>query len=213
MNSQALLLRIVRRAASLECVDVEDLIDQEFRSRKTGIADLTPSVYEIDDDKPLVERCHSEHATSVLDRPPTGEKVVNSLSLRCYKDMTINHEPGETRFDYTKAQHRSMFFVDEDELREFLRLIWPDKSARMRTTAYEDVIGYARRQLELKDVEWLAFLADPSRKKWKKLMEGASAPPKVAHSESPVQDEAAAAPASPQPYPLPDSSSPTNAES
>jgi hypothetical protein len=161
-----MLLRIGRRRAVGEGETAEEFAQLQFR-RKDGTLDLRPSLYEIEDTAAQIVRAYAEHAASLLQSPPKGGAHFDVSGLA---DLLLSTSPGETRFRFTREQHRELVFETESLAMAFVEALHAQLSTRMCTTALAEIAAHIRGRITDGDAEWLTFARDPTTPKdWKKI--------------------------------------------
>ena len=143
---------------------VEDFVQLELLDKDTGRPDRDLSVFDIDDSVPTVVRVRAEYNSSFRSPPGEEETVSFHSSL---EDLQVNQSPGGTRFAFTKEQHRTLFFTDDDEVRAAAASVFEQWSNRVRVATADAIKSYARERLESGDPEWVALCSDKKKKKWK----------------------------------------------
>lgn len=163
-------MRTRRRNASHERGDPDEFCRVEFPNSTGGI-DLNVSVYEIPAEKNgevrrAATRIWAEHSGSFLDRP------LSRVHLRV-DDLggTLRYDPGTTSFVFSRHQHRTLAFADEDEVRSFAARLLADYSARTIAVTREDVVAYALQKVSSQDREWTELLATERAIHWRKAID------------------------------------------
>ncbi len=156
-------LRMIKRLTSLEEQSLDEFFIAEFMT-KEGLPDLSISIYEVQDEEKVVVQTRTEHTASFRNPPTTHEAAV---SLTGFPNVDVTEQPGGTRFDFTVKTHRTLNFINEEELRVAVCSVFEDLSARQRIAPHEGMRRYVCDRLEAKDEEWETLCADKQRKKWR----------------------------------------------
>jgi hypothetical protein len=151
-----MLFRYVRRRTAWESGDPDQLLSVEFRNN-SGITDLNPSVYQIEDAQ--VIQTHAEHTAGIAD---SGRAKINPRSrpwihVDLIALLARAHEvAGDGPFAFTSGAHREVRFASEQELRQALADLI-GAGIPVSDIAAEDVRQYVRGRLIAQDQEWVAF--------------------------------------------------------
>jgi hypothetical protein len=148
----SLLLRVVKRRASLELADPVEVCAVEFRT-KDGEFDLRVSAYEIDDQQTLIVRTHAEHSANVPLNPPCGGPSLH------FGGVGAVVETQTSQFVFIRGAHREICFDDKSDLVRGVATVLAEKAARRRHASKEEVRGYVRDRLQGQDAEWSDFCA------------------------------------------------------
>lgn len=161
--TDSILLRSIRHVSSLALDTVEELIEAEFRSSKTGLIDLDLSVYLVTSEE--VTRARTEHRASFANPPDESQ---GSASLDGFHDFDVEKSPGGTSFAFTVEQHRTLKLVDLDDLKVLVEALINEPSRR-RTTSLDDMREYVSARLSAGDQEWDSLCARKNRKQWRRF--------------------------------------------
>jgi hypothetical protein len=150
-----LLLRVGRRRTAWESDSVDTIIKTEFTF--AGQLELPLSVYRVSPDQ-VVQAVAEFSATIAKD--PRG---FDNIDLEGGGEAVAT--PGETSFEFTRAAHRDLAFVDEAHLREFLRdVVIPEIERRRHRATKVQIKAYVQERLAANDPEWTSLIA--ARGKW-----------------------------------------------
>jgi hypothetical protein len=153
------LVRAARRLASWESSTDDELLETEFRTRTSGLADLRPSVYEVGATE--VVRALAEHDATNCDPKNKGGGV--DLGGLGYEVLTTI---GKTIFSFTKATHREIVLKDRQDLLSLVKAVRDSLSSRRIPVTRDQIIRFAKEQIAEGNKEWIAAKQDPSAKKW-----------------------------------------------
>ena len=162
-----ILLKFLRRRTSLdEGVSAADLAENEFKM-PCGEADLSPSVYEIEDMPSVVVRALAEHGANAGLGPP-GCRSGGGIDLSGALPRQPVATPESSHFSFIREAHREGRLQDRGELLALLEVVVEAKTARVRRSSKETVRAYVRERFSEGDSEWDAFGRDASNgRKWR----------------------------------------------
>jgi hypothetical protein len=164
------VIRMARRRTAWEGASVDDAIDVEFRDR-SGAIDLRPSVYVFDAEEPAVHpvvvRLRAEHSFSLLQSPNAAGTQIN---LEGASPCPLTQSPGTTRFEFANASHHELVLAGEPDLRQLVQAAQGTFQQREHPVSRDEAISYATTREDAGDPEWIAVLADPAKKEWRKLV-------------------------------------------
>jgi hypothetical protein len=121
-----LVLRFAKRRASREEPTAAGVREIEFTNRKTGVVDLRPSVYAVDEGEVL--RAYAEHAAAA---PIDPEAAPLGIDLGVMK-LLIEASDGSVKFQLTRTRHAEIIVEDVAALDALIDIARRDLPARSR---------------------------------------------------------------------------------
>lgn len=144
-----LLLRVSRRKTAWEPeTGAEETYRVEFTDRD-GTPDLSPSVYEIEDQQEDIVRAYAEHYAGLGLDPPRGATNVDFGG-----EHDVAQTPGDSDFEFTRDAHREVRFKTEEALKKFVELVCSEIETRKRPTTKAEVKNYVKSRLDEDDAAW-----------------------------------------------------------
>lgn len=157
------VLRLAYRRTSWEALDVQTILDAEFRGHD-GQVDLRPSVYVLESrDRADIVQTHAEHAASFCTSPPNGgvHADLNGLTPR----SPVQSE-GTAKFAHARQTHHEVILQNEDELRELIGAFLASATGRRHNVSRNDLLDYANERWDMNDLEWRRALAEEPGQGW-----------------------------------------------
>ena len=162
----SILLRISKRRTSWEERDARLVLDAEFRKKEDRSPDLRVSVYEVDDEHPIVVRAHSEHYANAELNP----RGMPNLDVSGATVAPLVQSQDSIRFQFIRTVHREIRFADERELLAFIQRVLDSVEQRRRNVTNKELKSYVAGRLAEEDPEWTAFVREsPKGKRYGRL--------------------------------------------
>lgn len=155
-----LVLRFAKRRSSWEEPTAAGVREIEFTNRGTGVVDLRPSVYSLEEAEVL--RAYAEHAAAA---PIEPESVPLGIELG---GMNLKVEPsaGNDKFELTRMRHAEVIVADVAALDALIDVVRSELPARSRALKKADVRKYVQEKLAAGDEEWSRLAAESTSKEW-----------------------------------------------
>jgi hypothetical protein len=194
-----LLLRVLRRRASILLESAEEFCREEWTNTKTGKLDDDLSVFEILETQLI--RAHAEHLGSNLS---PNDKIRGGVTLHGIDGFDVKDTRGTSKwFKFSREHHRSIRLFDDDETMALVGVVFEQRCSRERSASPEEVRLFVNARMSEMDPEWTVCLSDPERasqcRDWKKWLARVPKPKSAEKPEgaTPGDDDSKAPPQSP----------------
>jgi len=159
-----LVLRFAKRRASWEEPTAAGVREIEFTNRKTGVVDLRPSVYAVDEGEVL--RAYAEHAAAA---PIDPEAAPLGIDLGGMK-LRVEASDGSIKFQLTRTRHAEIVVEDVAALDALIDIARTELPARSRNLKKADVRKFVQEKLAAGNEEWSRLAEEPTCKDWVKKL-------------------------------------------